>query len=100
MAAGVPGTPLETYPKDPDAKLDYIVDWSKFLGADTIATSAWMVPSGITKSTSPAATNTTTTATIWLEGGTAGTSYDIINSIVTAAGREDDRTFRVTVKEK
>ncbi len=100
MAAGVPGTPIETLTKDPDGKMDYVIDWAAWLDGDTISTSTWSVPSGITKSSSPAASNTTTTATIWLEGGTAGQDYDVINSIVTAAGREDDRTFRVTLKEK
>ena len=102
MAAGVKGTPIATKTKDPDAKLDYIVDWASWLGTDTISTSSWTVPPGITEmSGSPGpSTKTDTTATIWLEGGTAGTDYDIINSIVTAAGRKDDRTFRITVKEK
>ena len=97
MAAG---TPISTKTKDPDAKLDYTIDWSSWLGTDTISTSAWTVPTGITQSSSPAASNTTTTATIWLEGGTPGGKYDIVNSIVTGAGRKDDRTFRVTVDEK
>lgn len=102
MTAGVAGTPLKIYTKDPDAKLDYIVDWASWLNGDTISTSAWSVPTGITEmSSSPGpSTNTTTTATIWLEGGTVGTAYDIINSIVTTAGRQDDRTFQILIAEK
>ncbi len=98
MAADVPGTdPIAQMTKDPDAVLDYIIDWSIWLDADTISTSTWSVPAGITEDSS---SNTTTTATIWLSGGTAGASYDLINSIVTAAGRKDDRTIRIHVDER
>jgi hypothetical protein len=72
--------------KDPDAVLDYQVDWSAWLGVDTISTSTWVVPTGITKNSD---TKTTTTATIWLRGGTAGTLYLVTNRIVTAGGRTD-----------
>ena len=97
MATGVPGTPIKTLKKDPDAKLDYSMKWADFLGTDTLSASTWTVPPGITKTSD---SFTDTIATIWLEGGTVGKNYDIINSIVTAAGRKDDRTFRVTIKEK
>ena len=87
----------QTFTKDPDAVLDYLVDWSSWLGSDTIATSTWVVPSGITKDSD---TNTTTTATIWLSGGDDEASYEIVNRITTAAGREDDRTITVQVRSK
>ena len=81
--------------KDPSAVLEYINDWSDWLNGDTIVTSTWTAPTGITK-TSEA--NSTTTATVLLSGGTAGTSYVVVNRIVTAAGRTDERslTFYVT----
>ena len=87
----------QTFTKDPDAVLDYLVDWSSWLGSDTIATSTWVVPSGITKDSD---TNTTTTATIWLSGGDDEANYEIVNRITTAAGREDDRTITVKVRSK
>lgn len=80
------------FQKDPDAVLDYLVDWTKWLGTDSIDTSDWILPAGITEDSS---TNTTTTATIWLSGGTPGVSYSIVNRITTAAGRTDDRTIVV-----
>jgi hypothetical protein len=83
--------------KDPDAVLDYTIDWSDWLGADTISTSAWTVPTGITEDSD---SNTTTTTTVWLSGGTAGTRYSVVNSIVTAAGREEDRTIYVTIQQR
>jgi len=85
------------FTKDPDAVLDYQIDWLAWLGSDTIATSTWTVGTGITKDSD---TNTTTTATIWLSGGTVGTSYSATNRIVTALGRTDERTIQITVKNK
>jgi hypothetical protein len=88
------------YIKDPSAKLDYQVDWSSWLAAsETISTSTWVVQSGITQTT-PSPSNTTTTATIWLSGGTAGTEYTITNHIVTNQGREDERSFVVNVQDR
>jgi hypothetical protein len=83
-------TKKKEYWKDPDDRLDYLEDWTKWLKTDTIVTSTWSVPSGITKE---AESNTTTTTTIWLSGGTADYTYEIVNHIVTAAGREKDRTI-------
>ena len=83
--------------KDPSAILDYQNDWSDWLGTDTIATSTWTVPTGLTKVSD---TNTTTTATIWLSGGTAGMSYTAVNRITTAGGRTEDRSLSFTVVER
>lgn len=88
---------IATFLKDPNAILDYQVDWSPWLGVDTITTSDWIVPTGITKQSE---TNTATTATIWLSGGTAGTKYQLTNRITTAGGRTDDRTITISVKER
>ena len=87
----------ELFIKDPDALLDYMVDWSTWLGNDTIATSVWTVPSGITKSND---TKTPKTATIWLSGGTVGQRYDITNRITTDGGRTDDRTMSIVIEHK
>jgi hypothetical protein len=86
---------MSTFIKDPDAVLDYVFDWSSWLGTDTISVSAWTADSGLTVDSS---TNTTTTATVWLSGGTAGEVYEVVNHITTAAGREDDRTMKIKVK--
>jgi hypothetical protein len=89
---------VETYSKDPDEKLDYGFDWEQALDGDTIAASAWTVPTGITQSTSPVPTFNDTTTTIWLEAGTAGEKYIIVNRITTAAGRIFEASFRVSVR--
>lgn len=86
--------------KDPDSILDYTIDWSAWLadsGADTIASSTWVVAAGLTNNN---ATRTSTTATVWLSGGTAGTTYRVTNRITTAGGRTADRSFDVVVQSQ
>lgn len=83
----------KTFLKDPDAVLDYVIDWSGWLATgETITTSTWTVPLGITKDKDSSSDDETV---IWLSGGTALSSYDVINHIVTSAGREEDRTLTI-----
>lgn len=85
------------YSKDPDAVLDYEVSWASWLATgETISTSTFAVPVGITKDSE---SNTTTAATVWLSGGTVGQSYTITNHIVTSQGREDDRSMQIQIRE-
>lgn len=87
----------QQFTKDPDATLDYEVDWSDWLGEDTISSVAWTAPAGLTQESSE---NTTTTATIWLSGGTAGAYYSVVCRVTTVAGRIDDRTIVIRVADK
>lgn len=85
-------------PKDPNAVLDYEIDWSSWLAtSETISTSTWTVPTGITKDSD---THTTTTTTAWLSGGTAGNIYTLTNRIVTNQGRTEDRSIYVPCAER
>jgi len=85
------------FTKDPNAVLDYIWDWSDWLGSDTISSSTVTAPTGLTVDSE---SNTTTTATVWLSGGTAGEDYDVVNRIITAGGRTEDRTITIQVRER
>lgn len=87
----------QSFVKDPNAVLDYQINWVTWLGTDTISSSTWTVPTGITKDSD---TSTTTTTTIWLSGGTDGTDYELVNRIVTAAGRTEDRTIRILARSR
>ncbi len=84
-----------TAPKDPDEVKDYGLLWASLLGTDTINTSTWTVPAGITKDSD---SMTDTTTTVWLSGGTAGDSYFLLNRIMTAGGRTYDRTVKLKMK--
>lgn len=91
---------IPTFPdsKDPDSTLDYQFNWVEWLGTDTIASSVFTVePNTITIQTT---TNTTTTATVWLNGGVVGTLYKIKNRITTVSGRVDERTVGLKIKER
>ncbi|MCX6631472.1 MAG: hypothetical protein NTW28_27990 [Candidatus Solibacter sp.] len=88
--------------KDPNADLDYGFDWTAWLGAtDTITESTWVVPStsGLTTHSPSISTNGRVT-TVWIKAGNVGAVYSATNHIKTAAGREDERSLRVTVVER
>lgn len=87
--------------KDDSAVLDYQFNWAGerpwLTGGDTIVSHTVTAASGLTVDSTEA---TGTAVTVWLSGGTVGQSYAVTCHIVTAAGREDDRTATVTVMER
>ena len=86
---------MTTYVKDPDGYVDYQYDWSRVLATgETIVTSVWTVPTGLTSTTE---TQSTTTATIWISGGTLDAEYEISNRITTSAGRIYDYVFTLRI---
>ena len=88
-----------TFTKDPDAVLDYSVEWSAWLAGDEISSSAWLLEQGAAIEQVTDA-HTATKTTIWLRGGDAGTTYLVTNRIVTVGGRTDDRTISVKVEDR
>lgn len=103
--------------KDADSIIDITFDWSDWLPTgDTISSSAWAVSqqdltsAGIEQAatdatpliaaSSPAASNTTTTATFWADNGTPGTIYRLRNRITTASSRVEDRTVEVEIVQR
>lgn len=84
------------FTKSPEATLDYKFDWSRWLPTgDTIATSSMTADTGLTVASD---THDTSTATVWLSGGTDGQNYDVVNEITTAGGRTDERTMVIQVR--
>lgn len=91
---------MARYLKDPDAVLDYKVDYSSWLAdGETISTATVTVDAGITKDSS-SVTDSNTSVTAWLSGGTAGDNYKVTYHITTSDGREDDRTIVIKVLER
>jgi hypothetical protein len=86
-----------TFTKDPNAVLDYSIDWSRWLGGDEIETSDWTVPGPLTKITD---TKTNTKTTVWLSGGVANESYTVTIRITTTGGRTEDRSFQIKPEER
>lgn len=84
-------------PKAPNESLDYGFDWSAWLGTDTLATSTWTLPTGLTAG---APANTTTGTTQYISGGALGQDYIVKNQITTAAGRTAERSAILQVRQK
>lgn len=84
--------------KDPNEVIDHDLTWADQMTdlSDTIATSTWTVPSGITKDSS---SNTTTLTKVWLSGGTTGQTYTLLNRITTAGGRTLDQSVKLKMKD-
>ena len=100
--------------KDPDAKLNYTIDWHDWLDTgESITTSTWSItanesPISLTVDStaigdytdvSPIVTNQL--ATVYLSGGTVGVTYTVTNHIVTTpSSLEDDRSIKFILREK
>ena len=93
--------PLAKVRKDPQAYLDYSLDWgAEWLDTgDTVTASVWSVTpvNGLLIGDQPFTAEVTT---VWLSGGTAGESYTVTNHITTAEGREDERSLLIEVTER
>lgn len=90
---------IERWPtKDPDEELDYEINWIDLLTpGDTIQTSTWFVPVGITRGLEG---QTSTSTSIWLTGGTAGNTYSLTNRVTTPLGRTHEQSVKLKVNNK
>lgn len=88
---------IRRFTKDPDAVLDYTVDWSDWLipGDWIISVVASVSPAGLVVDYT---SWTDDLAIVWLSGGSVGVRYSVTVSVVTAGGREDSRSIAVVVK--
>ncbi len=92
--------------KDPDEVLDYKYDWKALtngsgkedilVSGETISTKTITTESGITVDSS-SVTDTSTSVTVWLSGGTAGTSYIVACKITTTDSRTYERSMQINV---
>jgi hypothetical protein len=98
MSSSSPLTALVWPFKDPDAVLDYPVNWSEWLQGDTLASVTWTIEKGSVVQDKSEFTDTI--ATIWLSGGIVGEQCQVVCHIVTAAGREEDQTCKLAIKER
>lgn len=83
--------------KDPDSTAQYDVEWADYLGADTLSTSSWVVPTGLTQADGGSISGTITR--VKLSGGTVGCDYLVTNRVVTVGGITEDRSFLVQVRD-
>jgi len=91
---------MSTFPKDPDEVLDYKFDWSSWLASgETISTATLSVESGLTKD-SDSITDSSTSVTVWLSGGTAGQKYTVSCKITTSDSRTAERTLNIRMQQR
>ncbi len=90
---------MKLWDKDPQAVLDWAFDWSRWLsvGEEITGTPVVTVSDGLTKDSQ---SNTTTKVTVWLSGGTLGTTYRVACRITTNQGRTDERTIGIRVTDR
>jgi hypothetical protein len=89
---------MSIFSKDPDAVLDYSFDWSAWLGgAETISSYTIDVDTGITVDSDSESSGV---VTVWLSGGSVGTTYAVRCEIVTSDSRTDERTLFVKVRQR
>lgn len=88
--------------KDPDAVLDYMIDWgAEYLGADVLTASAWSVtpdePGGLAVMLGAFDERA---ASVKASGGIAGHVYRIVNRVELISGRVDSRSIIVRVEKR
>lgn len=85
--------------KDPEEIKPYTLSWAAYLsglgGGQTISGSTWTVPAGLT---SVQQTNTTSTATIKISGGTDGQDYELVNHVVLSDEQELEEALTIQVR--
>ena len=98
----------QTFIKDPADVLDYTVhfagsttlseqtDW--LAAGETVLTNTVTVPTGITLD-SKSITDSSTSITAWISGGTAGEEYEIGYKAVTSDARTIERSIVIFVKD-
>lgn len=89
---------MTTFVADPEALLEYSVDWTPWLAdSETISSYTVTVPAGITLASHSQADGV---VTAWITGGTVDTRYRVECKITTNQGRTDERSFTLAVKER
>lgn len=88
--------------KDPDAVLDYAVDWgAEYLDGDAIAASSFTVePVEAGGVAITASANDERLASATVGGGIAGRQYRLRNHVVMVSGREDERSIVLRVEQR
>ena len=88
--------------KDPDAVLDYSVDWgAEYLLGDLIADSQWSVDPDEQDGVSVAGSDfDAKTSTVKAAGGQPGRVYRLVNHVVLDSGRTDSRSIVLRVEKR
>lgn len=91
-------------PKDTEAILTYTLDWTDWLtNSETISSSLYTIET-LAGDADPlikvSQSNSTTTTTVKISGGTQGKIYKVFNQITTSGGLTERRFFRIKVETR
>ena len=88
--------------KDPDAILDYAVDWAaEYLDTDQIFQSNWTIEPVETGGAEIVVSDVTSgAAVVKVGGGVPGHIYRLNNHVLLASGREDNRSIILRVEQR
>ena len=89
-----------TYDHDPDAFLDYHVDWTDWLPPGDTLASVQIVPAPDVDVASSGITSSVSYAWVSLTAPVVGQKYNLTHRITSAQGRIDDRTQTLVCKER
>lgn len=85
--------------KDPSAVLDYAIDWeSQYLEGDYLVESSWSVEPDDVQVVGASFDHGS--SCVKVAGGLPGRIYRLSNHVVTAAGREDQRSIVLRVEAR
>lgn len=92
---------MSFYLKDPQARVDYAIDWSPYLDGQAIETSLWVVvpeeEDGISVEEDSFEPGRTAAR---LAGGVIGHSYMVCNMVTFSDGTTDIRSITLRVEER
>ena len=92
---------MSLYLKDPDATVDYAIDWAPDLGGRTIVASAWSVtPAEAGGAAVADASFESARTAARVGGGIVGHAYSLANHVTLSDGSSDDRSLALRVEHR
>lgn len=92
---------MSLYLKDPQGRIDHVIDWSAYLAGQSVIASEWAVSpaesDGVAVTADAAEAQRTS---VRLEGGRIGRLYRITNRVTLSDGQEDERSIHIRVEER
>ena len=88
---------ISRFTKDPDAKLDYLWDWTGYLAPGEFIQSVEVTAGGVNLES---VEHDTTTVTVWVGGGVHGVRAVVSCRVTTNQGRIDERSMRLYLKDR
>lgn len=86
----------QRFEKDPDTTTYFTLDWSPDIRpGETLSSTTWTVGAGLDKESESRVGNV---STLWVSGGTDGTTYEATCQATYDSARTEDWTIRITCR--